>query len=119
MTNVALVPESHVLQRNNRVTANDTRQTAQTLTRDRIAFMRHGGTAFLAFAKEFFHFEHFGTLEMPKFRSPTIDAGGNDGQCSHKFRMAIALHDLGRECRRFQSKLLANCALNLWINVRM
>src|SRR5205809_449956 len=83
--NVPLVPESHVLQRNNRVTANDTRQTAQSLTRDRIAFMRHGGTAFLAFAKEFFHFEHFGTLEMPKFRSPTIDARRDDSQRRHKF----------------------------------
>src|SRR5437870_2374718 len=33
--------------------------------------------------------------------------------------MPIALHDLCRECRRFQSKSVADCAFNFWIDMCM
>src|SRR5438067_8702507 len=119
MTDVALVPERHVLQRNNCVPANDARQTAQTLARDWIALVRHGRAAFLAFAKKFFDLQNFSALEMTKFCRPTIDTGGDDSERRHEFGMTITLHDLSRECCRFQSELFANRALNFWIDVRM
>ena len=89
------MPQRHVLQRNNRVSANDARQATQALVCNRIAFVRHRGAAFLAFAEKFFHFENFSALEVPKLGRPTIDTGRDHSERSHKFRMPIALHDLG------------------------
>src|SRR5215470_12698581 len=101
MTDVALVPKRHVLQRYDCVAADDARQTAQTFACDRIALVRHSRTAFLAFAKKFFHFENLSTLEMTKFGRPSIDARGDHRKRSDKLRVAIALHNLRREHCRF------------------
>ena len=94
MTDIALVPERHVLKRHDCVAANHAGQAAQTLVCDRVAFVRHGGAAFLAFAEKFFDFENFGALKMPKFGRPAIDARGNYCERSHEFRVSVALHDL-------------------------
>ena len=74
MTNIALVPQRDVLQCRNRVSPDDACQTTQPLARDRISFMRHGGTAFLPFSEKFFHFENFRALKMTKLGCPAIDA---------------------------------------------
>src|SRR5437763_16123613 len=105
MTDVALVPKRHVFQRYDCVAANDSRQTIQTFACDWIAFVRHGGTAFLAFAEKFFYFQNLGALQMPKLCCPTIDTGGDDSERRHEFGMTITLHDLSRECCRFSYEL--------------
>jgi len=81
--------------------------------------MRHGRAPFLAFAKIFFHFENFSSLKVTKFRCPAIDAGSDHGQRRHKFGVAVALHDLRRERRRFQSEFFADGAFNFWIDMSM
>src|SRR4029077_16558051 len=101
MTDIALVPERDVLQRHKSIATNDTGQAAQPLTGNGIALVRHRRTAFLTFAKKFFHFEHFSPLEMTEFGRPTIDAGSDHGERSNKFRVSVTLHDLGRKGRGF------------------
>ena len=81
--------------------------------------MRHGGTAFLAFAEKFFYFEHLSPLEMAKFRRPTINARRDNRKSRDKLCVTVTLDDLRRKCGRFQPKFLAHCTLNLWIDVRM
>src|SRR5437870_12390338 len=113
MADVALVPKGDVLKRDDRVAANDARQPAQPLARDRVAFVRHGRAAFLAFAEIFFNLEDFGPLEVTKLRRPAIDARGDDGERAQKFGVAIALDDLGGKRGRFYPEPLANFSLNL------
>ncbi len=119
MADVALVPKRHILQRDDRVAANHARQAAQTLTRNWVAFVRHGRATFLPFAKKFFHFENFRPLKVTELSRPAIDAGGEHGQRRHEFRMAIALNDLSRKRRRLQPEVLANGALDSWIDMRV
>src|SRR5215469_16045038 len=99
MADIAFVPQSHVLQRDGRIPANNARQATQPLIGNRVPLMRHRRAAFLAFTEKFFDLENFGPLEMTKLRSPSIDARSNHGKCSHKLGMPIALHDLSRKCR--------------------
>src|SRR5438477_4808752 len=119
MTDVTLVPECDVLQGNNRVPANDASQSAQSLVCNRIPFMRHRGAAFLALAEKLFHFQNFGALKMPKFRRPAINTRCDNGERGHKFGVPVALNNLRRKRRRFQSKFLAHYTLDFWIDVRM
>ena len=81
--------------------------------------MRHGGAAFLPLPEKLFYFQNFGTLEMTKFGCPPINARCNNGESCHKLGVAIALDDLRRKRRRFQSKFVAHFTLNFWVDVRM
>src|SRR5215469_9960021 len=119
MTDVALVPERYVLERDDSIPANYAGQSAQPLVGDRVAFVRHRRAAFLAFAEKFFYFQNFSPLEMPKFRCPAINARRDHGESGHKFCMTIALHDLRRKSRRFQSEPLTHRTLDFWIDVRV
>src|SRR4029453_7509963 len=101
MTDIALMPKRDVFQRYKSIAANDTSQAAQPLTGNGIALVRHRRTAFLPFAKKFFHFQHFSPLEMTEFGRPTIDTGSDHRERGNKFRMPVTLHDLGRKDRRF------------------
>src|SRR5262249_27748581 len=95
VADVAFVPQSDVLQGDDRIPANNARQAAQPFAGNRVALMWHRRTAFLAFAEEFFNLENLGPLEMTKLGGPSIDARSNHGKRSHKLGMPIALHDLG------------------------
>ena len=94
MTDVTFVPQCDVLQGNNRIAADDASQSAQPLICDRVPFMRHGRTAFLAFAEKLFHFQNFGALKVTKFGGPAVNARRDNGESGHKFGVAIALDDL-------------------------
>ena len=108
MADVALVPERDVLQRGDGIAANDPRETAQAFAGDRVALVRHRRTAFLPVAEKFFHFENFGPLQMTELGRPAIDARGDQRERGQKFRVPVALDDLGRKRRRFQAELLAD-----------
>src|SRR2546423_9327708 len=119
MTDVAFVPERHVLQTDERVPAEHARETTQPFARDRIPFVRHGRASFLPFTKKFFHFQNFGALQMPKFRRPPVDARRDQRQRSTEFGVPVPLDDLRRNLRRVQPKSLANLLLNDRIEVRV
>ena len=88
--------------------ANDTRQSAQAFAGDRVALVRHGGAAFLAGAEKLLHLEHFGSLQMPELGRPAIDARRDERERRAKFRVPIALDDLGGKLRRLEPELLAD-----------
>ena len=119
MADIAFVPEGDVLHRGHGVPANDASQAAQSFAGDWVALVRHGRTAFLPFAEELFHFEHLGALQVAKLCRPAIDAGSDDGQRGDKFRVAVALHNLGGERRRLQPELFAHRALDRGIKMRV
>src|SRR5205814_3711458 len=119
MTDVALVPKRDVFHRRQRIPAHDSSQSTQPLSRNRIAFVRHGRAALLAFAKKFFHFQNFSALKVAEFGGPAIDRRCDQCQRRQKFSVPIALHDLSRDYRRTQPKFLANFALDPRIQMRV
>src|ERR1043166_2449863 len=119
MADVALVPERDVLERDDRVAADDAGKSAQTLARDRVSLVRHGRTAFLAFAEIFFHLENFGVLEVTKLGRPTIDARSDHGERAQKLGVTIALNNLGGQRGGFDPEAFANFSLNFWIEMRV
>ena len=56
---------------------------------------------------------------MAKFRRPAVDARRDHGESGHKFCVSVALHDLRRKLRGFQSEPFAYRTLDFWIDVRM
>src|ERR1041384_5551086 len=111
------MPERHVLERGERIPPNDTRETTETLRRNRVALVRHGRAAFLTGTEEFFHFEHFGSLQMPQLGRPTIDTRSDERERGAKFCVAIALDDLGGKSRRLESELLGNMLFDAGIEM--
>ena len=73
MRDVALVPQRHVLQRRDNVTAHDARESRDVLRQNRISLVRHGGRTLLPFRKEFLCFEHFRTLQVTDFRRQPLE----------------------------------------------
>src|SRR5438132_7407459 len=94
MTDVALVPKGHIFQRHSCISANDPRQTAQPLVRDRVALVWHCRAAFLPFPKKFFQFENFSPLKMTKLSRPTVYARSDQRERGTEFGVPIPLHDL-------------------------
>ena len=119
MTDVTLVPKRDVLHRCHRVPAHDSSQPTQPLPGNWIAFVRHGRAPLLAFAEKFFHFQNFSALKVSEFGSPAVDRRCDQCQGRQKFSVAIALHDLGRDCSRTQPEFLANLALDPRIQMRV
>src|SRR2546421_12028935 len=119
MADIALVPQCDILKRHNRISPNYASQTAQSFAGNWVSLVRHRRAAFLSLPEKFFHFENFWSLQMAKLGCPTIDARSDHGQRSHEFCMPIALHDLGRECGRLQTKLFADRTLDRRIDMRM
>src|SRR6187399_2081296 len=99
MTDVALVLQRYILECDDGIAANYAGQSAQSLVCDWVAFVRHRGAAFLAFAEKLFYFQNFSPLEMPKFRGPAVDTRCRQRESGHKLRVTVALHDLGRKRR--------------------
>src|SRR5450432_757126 len=119
MADVAFVPERNIFQSGDGVSPNDPCQAAEALGGDRVAFVRHGGAAFLAGAEKFFDLEDFGPLQMAQLRRPTIDARGDERERGAKFRVAIALDDLRREHRWPEAEFFVNMPLDSWVEMRM
>ena len=78
MRNIALVPQSNVFERGERVGTHQAREPANLLAADRVAFVRHGGTAALAAAKGLLGFANFGALQMADFERNAFERRGDD-----------------------------------------
>ena len=97
----------------------DAGEAAEPFAGDRVALVRHGGTAFLAGGEKLLDFEHFGALQMAELRRPAVDARGDQGQRRVKFRVAVALDDLGGERRGLQAESLADLRSTARIEMRV
>src|ERR1041385_5688270 len=119
MADVAFMPEGHVLQTDERVPAQNPRETAQPFAGDRIPLVRHRGTSLLPLTKKFFYFQNFGALQVPEFRCPPVDARRDQRHGSPEFSVAVPLNDLRGNFRRVQAESLANLLLDRRIEMRM
>ena len=119
MADVAFVPERDVLERGEGVAPHDAGESAQAFGGDRVALVRHGRTAFLAGTEKLLHFQHFGPLQMSQLRGPAIDARSDQRERRGKFRVPIALDDLGGKFRGLQPELCANVTLDPRIEMRV
>ena len=117
MADIALVPEGDIFQRRDRVAADHAGQTAQAFAGDRVAFVRHGGTAFLPLGEKLLHLENFGALQMTELRRPAVDGTGGQRQHCHKLRMPVALHDLRGQRGGLESEFLADFFFDARIEV--
>src|SRR5207237_3960432 len=56
--------------------------------------------------------------EVAEFGCPTLDAGGDEGECTDEFRVEVALDDLSGNGRGTQPQFPADKGLNLWGKMR-
>src|SRR6266516_5423546 len=73
LRDVALVPERHVLQTDERVCAHDACEAADALGDLRIPFVRHRRRALHPFAERFLDLTHLGPCEMPNLGGETLE----------------------------------------------
>src|SRR5580698_2578683 len=113
MRNVPLVPERDVLIGSLRVCTHDAGEAADLLSRNGIAFVRHGGRALLLFGEELFGFAHFGTLKMANLNGNLVERCCDDSERRDVVRVAVALDDLRGHGRRFEAEFLADALFML------
>ena len=75
MADVALMPKRHVFQRRRDGGADEARQPGQVLGQHRVALVRHGRGALLAFREKLLCLKDFGALHMADFRGDVFDRG--------------------------------------------
>src|ERR1700743_3008797 len=117
MRNVPLMPQRDVFIGSLRVGAHHAGEAADLLSRNRIAFMRHGGGALLLFRKELFGFAHFSTLQVANLDGDLVERCRDDGERGDVVRMAVALDDLRGHGRGLEAKLFADALFVLWAKV--
>ena len=70
----------------------------------------------MALGKVFFNFVNFGPLQGPNFGRHVFQAGPDQGQSRHVFRVEVARQDLGRNFLWPQAQLLADVLFHEGIN---
>src|SRR5438874_2091257 len=113
------MPESYIFHGSNGVATQDPRQTTNTFTQFRIAFVGHRRGALLTGGKWLEGFADFGTLEMANLLGHLFQRTANQRQGSQKMRMAVALYDLAGDRGNTQAHLLTNILFYLRRNSSM
>ena len=118
MADVALVPQSDVLQGGQAVCANQPSQAAEVLRDDRVALVWHGGGALLSRREGFLHFQHLRPLQVADFGGELLDAAGQQGQRGEIRGVPVALDDLIGGGRRREPQILTDIGFNVGRQVR-
>src|SRR5260370_715270 len=106
--NVALVPKADVVERGQHVGTHEARKAADLFAGNRVALVRHGGTAALLAAERLFRFANFGALEMANFERDFLERGGDERKGAEILRVAVALNDLRSDKRGAKTQALAD-----------
>ena len=106
MRNVAFVPERDVLERRRYISAHHARQPDQVFRQHRIALVRHGRRAFLAFGEILLRLQNLGALQMADLGRQPLDRAGDHAERGEVHGMAIARNDLGGDRLHPQPHLL-------------
>ena len=102
------MPQRHVLVSRQHMAANDAGQPAHVLAADRVALVRHRRRALLPFGERLLHLAELALLQGADFRRELVERRGDQRQCRHIFRMAVALQRLRRDRRRRNAELAAD-----------
>ena len=113
MADVALVPERHVLERDEGVGAEQASHAGDALGEDRVALVRHGGRSLLTLGEGFEDLPDLAALEMPNLRRDALQRSSQDRQYGEQFGVAIAAHDLGGRRIGRQAQALHHGRLHL------
>ena len=97
MADIPLMPQGDVFQGRRHRHADKAGQTGEVLAQDRVALVRHGGTALLAGREELLGLQHFGALHVADFNGDVFDAAGDDAERCKEHGMAVAGDDLGAD----------------------
>ena len=115
---IPLVPQRYILEGGLDVGADHARQTADLFAGDRVALVRHGGTALLAAGEVLFGFAHFGALQMAHFQGNLFAQGSGQGKGSDKSSVAITLDHLRGHGSGLQIEPRADAFFGLRSDVR-
>src|SRR2546423_2982287 len=108
MRDVALVPERHVLGRRHLVAAQHAREAADPLAELRIALVRHGAGAGLAFTEGLFGFEYFRALEVPDLEREPLQRRPDERDRLDELRVTVTADDLRAHRLRTKSEPAAD-----------
>ena len=110
---IPLVPESDVLEPDERVRPHDARDPAKSLGRDRVALVRHGRRALLAAPERLLDLAHLRPGEMADLGGEPVERGGEQSERREQLGMPVALQDLGRARGGLEAELLTGHALDV------
>ena len=91
---IAFVPERYVLESSNCVTAHQSSESGNAFGFVRIALVRHGRTALVAFAETLFGFRNFAALQVANFHGDLLECRCHNGKHRKEERVAISLDHL-------------------------
>ena len=86
-----------VLERRQRVAAQQPRQAADPLAADRVALVRHGGRALLPRAERLLRLAHLGALQVADLGRDPLERAPQHGERREQGGVPVAAHDLGRD----------------------
>ena len=116
---VALVPESDVLEADLRGGADDAREAADPLRDDRVALVRHRRRALLSLAERLLHLAHLGAGEVADLGREPVERRGDERERGEELGVAVARDDLRRDRLRLETEPLAGDSLQLRIGDRV
>ena len=105
---VALMPQSYILQASYSITTQQASHTANLFAGNGVTLVRHCRGALLTRSKIFLGFTNIGALQVADFGSHLVQGGTNDSQGGQEMRMAVTLDNLGCQAYRLQIQLFAN-----------
>src|ERR1043166_3921866 len=105
MRDVALVPERHVFQRRHDIGAHHAGEPGEVLAQDRIALVRHGGGALLAFREILLGLQHFAALQMADLGGQPLERARGDGEGREIGGVAVARNHLRRDGLGLEAQL--------------
>ena len=117
MRNVALVPERDIFHRRQRHAAHEAGEAGEIFGQHRIALVRHGRGALLAFGEIFLGLQHFGALQMADFGREPLDRRGDDAERREKHGMPVARNDLGRDRLDRKAELFGDMGFDARIDI--
>jgi hypothetical protein len=110
---VALVPERHVFQADERVSPDDAGEAADALGHHGVALVRHRGGALLALAERLGDLADLGASEVTNLERELLQARGGQRECREQLGVPVARDDLRRDRLRLQAEPLAGEPLEL------
>ena len=112
------MPERHVFQPDNAVRPHDARHATDALGKNRVALVRHRARALLAALEFLLRLAHLGPLPMANLQRKFFERRGDNCERAEILSVVIALNDLGRYRRGFQSQPRTNLLFNFRIEMR-
>ena len=115
---VALVPERDVLERRQRVAAEQPREADDLLAADRVALVRHRRRALLARRERLLDLADLGLLQPADLERELLERRGGDGERRQQLGVAVALDDLRRDRRGLEAEPRADRRFDRRVEVR-